>query len=206
MIKIYGSARSSAGRCYLLMEELGLTYEVVPLDMMEKREHKSPEYLRLNPNGKVPCLVDGDFVLWESLAINFYLAEKHRPSLLGESLSERALVRQWSVWGLAELQPPMVELIIQLMFTPEARRDAQMIARAREKIPPMLAILDRALEGKSYLVGDTFTLADLNVASMVNITNSIQMPIDDFRNVTGWMERLNARPAFKRYAELRRSR
>src|SRR5687767_5881522 len=112
MIKIYGSPHSSGGRCYWTLEELGLSYERVKIDMRSK-EHKSPSYLNLNPNGKVPVMVDDDFVLWESAAINSYLAEKHRPELLGRTLQERALVQQWTLWAMVDLQPPHVDLLIQ---------------------------------------------------------------------------------------------
>jgi len=204
MIKIYGSPRSSAGRCYLVLEEIGQAYENIPLEMMEKREHKSPEYLKLNPNGKVPCLVDGNFVIWESLAINNYLADKYKPDLLGATAQERGHVQQWSIWALAELQPPMVEILIQTLFTPEDKRNPVVIAKAQEKIPPMLAVLDQALAGKDYLVGNKLTLADLNAGSVVNIAVALQIPLDQFPNIGRWLGRLKERPSFKKFTELRR--
>lgn len=203
MIKIYGSPRSSAGRCYLLLEEIGQPYETVALDMMEKREHKSPAYLKLNPNGKVPCLVDGEFVLWESLAINNYLADKYKPELLGATPEERALVQQWSIWALAELQPPFVDILIQKFFVPEAKRDAAVVAKAQEKIPPMLKTLDQALADRDYLVGDKPTLADFNAASVVNIAAGLQIGLEPFANVGRWMGRLRERASFKKFIELR---
>ena len=203
MIQIYGSPRTSAGRCYLMLEEIGQTYETLPLDMFEKKEHKSADYLKLNPNGKVPCLKDGDFVIWESLAINSYLAEKYKPELLGANAQEKGLVQQWGVWGLGELQPPMVDIIIQMMFTPEPKRDMNVVKRAQDKLPGLLAILEKALDHKTYLVGDKFTLADLNVGSMVNITKTIKMPLDSYPNISAWMKRMSERPAFKKYMEMR---
>lgn len=205
MIEIYGSPRTSAGRCYLLLEELGQPYKTMPLDMMEKREHKSPAYLKLNPNGKVPCLVDGDFILWESLAINYYLAEKYRPELLGSTPEEKGHVQQWSTWALSELQPPMVDLIIQQKFTPEEKRDPNVIARAREKIPLALKLLDQHLAGKKFLVNEKLTLADLNLASVVNISSSVQVSLEPFKNVATWLQTICERPSFKKLLAMRNS-
>ncbi len=90
MITLYGPARSSAGRCFWLLEELGLSYENKPVDMM-KKEHKSDWFLKVNPNGKVPALVDGNTTLFESMAINYYLAEKYKPEFLGKTVEEKGI-------------------------------------------------------------------------------------------------------------------
>lgn len=206
MITIYGSPRTSAGRCFWMLEEIGQPYEPRALDMMEKREHKSPAYLRLNPNGKVPCLVEGDFNLWESTAINHYLAEKYRPELLGRDARERALVQQWTTWSMVELQPPMIDIIIQNVFLPEAQRDAAVVARAQEKIPGLLKILDQALVDRTYLVGETFTLADLNAASVAHIANMLKIPLDAYAHLGAWLGRLQQRPAYRKLMELRQGK
>lgn len=202
MIQIYGSPRSSAGRCYLLLEELGLKYENVPLDM-HKREHKGEAFLKLNPNGKVPCLVDGNFVIWESIAINNYLAEKHKPELLGVTPEEKALVLQWSLWGLLELQSPLVDILVQTLFTPEDKRDHTLISKSREKVPPCLAILDKALVNKKYLVGEKLSLADFNVASVVNIVVGLQMSLEPYRQISAWFGHLKERPSFQKFTAMR---
>ncbi len=202
-MKIYGSPRSSAGRCFLMLEEAGVSYTSVALDMMEKKEHKAPEYLRLNPNGKVPCLVDGDFVIWESLAINHYLAEKYKPELLGKTPEQKGLIQQWSIWGLVELQAPIIDLFIQKVFVPEAKRDQTIIAKSKERIPPLLKILDEALAGKEYLAAPGFTLADLNVASVANIAPILQFSLEDYKNIATWMGRIKTRPSFQKVAGLR---
>jgi glutathione S-transferase len=202
MIQIYGSPRSSAGRCYLLLEELGIPYETVPLDL-SKKEHKSEAFLRLNPNGKVPCLVDGEFVLWESIAINHYLAEKYKPALLGTNPQEKGLVQQWNLWAMTEMQPPLVDILIQLVFTPEDKRDVNAIAKAKERLQPMLANLDRALAGKTYLVGEKLTVADFNAASVVNIAAAFQLPMDHLANLLAWFKRMKDRPSFKKFADMR---
>lgn len=202
MIQIYGSPRTSAGRCFWMLEELGLPYEVKTLNMSEK-EHKSPDYLKLNPNGKVPVLIDDGFVIWESVAINQYLAEKYKPELLGQNPQERGLIQQWSVWAMVEFQPPLVDLIIQMMFVPEDKRDANVIARAKEKVPPTLKILDQALAGQDFVVGNRLTVADFNLASVVNIAQALRFELDTYPNVVRWFGRMKDRPSYKRLSDMR---
>ncbi len=201
MIKIYGSPRSSAGRCYWLLEELGLPYQRQPLDMRAK-QHKSEPYSTLNPNGKVPCVIDGDFVIWESMAINGYLVDKHQSPLRGPTPEARGLISQWSFWALLELQRPLIDIFIQLVFVPEAKRDLGVIEKARAALPPLLGILDRHLAGREWMVGDAFTLADLHVASVANLTLAVEYDMTSYAAIQSWLDRCKARPAFQRSAAL----
>ena len=206
MIEIYGSPRTSAGRCYLMLEELGVPYAPQLLDMMEKREHKAEAYLALNPNGKVPSMVDGDVTLWESFAINQYLCDQHRPELLGRDAAARGLVAQWNLWSLLELQPPLIDLLIQLLFVPEDKRDAGVMAKARERLPGLFNILDQALAKSKYLAGDQLTVADFNVATVFHVTKSLNYPTEGYPHAVRWYEELRARPAFQKWIELRGGR
>ncbi|MCO4763908.1 MAG: glutathione S-transferase family protein [Myxococcales bacterium] len=201
MIKIYGSPKSSAARCYWALEEAGVAYESVRLSFSDK-EHKAPEYLALNPHGKVPTLVDGDLVLWESLAINRYLVGRYAPTLLGDGEQERAHVDQWSIWSQVDLQPPVIRLFIQMVFVPEERRDSAVMDKARAKFRPMLETLDRHLVGKDHVVGDTFTLADLNVASVARLLPDLDVDLTPFVHLSGWLEKTLARPARQRVVAL----
>ena len=206
MIEIFGSPRTSAGRCYLMLEEVGQPYRAMPIDMLDKREHKMPAFLELNPNGKVPCLVDGEVTLWESVAINQYLAEKYKPELLGATPYARGLVAQWNLWSLLELQPPMIDILIQSMFTPEDRRDHDLIAKSRAKMPGLIKILDDALASSTFITGDQITVADLNLASAFHITTSVRVPTDEFTHATRWYQALRQRPSMQRWIELRGGR
>lgn len=199
MIKIYGSPRSSAGRCYVMLEECGLQYETIPLDM-SKKEHKSEEYLKINPNGKVPTLIDGHYVIWESAAINYYLAQKYKPELLGSTPEEKGHVEQWNIWSMVEFQPPMVDLLIQMVFVPEPRRDTAVIEKSKVRIPEKLALLDQALEGKEYITGSQFLLSDLNLASVAQIGLSLGFDYKSFPHLTKWLEKVKARPSFQKVA------
>lgn len=201
MIKIYGHPATSAHRCFWLLEELALEYQVEPLDM-RAREHKSPAYLALNPNGKVPTLCDGNLTLFESMAINTYLAEKHRPQLLGRTLEDRALVSQWSFWSLAEYQKPMIELFIQKVFVPENKRDHQLMERSREKVIPLNELLNEHLREHNHMVGSEFTLADLNVASVARLNAMVAIETSSLSHLTQWLERMTKRSAYAKVEEL----
>lgn len=200
MIKLFGSPRSSAGRCHVMLEECGLKYEATKLDMSNK-QNKSPEYLKLNPNGKVPTLIDGDFVIWESVAINRYLAEKYKPELLGVTIEERALIDQWSVWSLVEFQPDLVTMLIQLVFVPEERRDYTIVEKARSRVPEKFNIINTHLRNREYMVSNYFSLADINAASVANIGLGLGMNLSDYPHMLDWLTRMKARKSFKTVAE-----
>ena len=199
MIKIYGSPHSSGGRCYIMLEECGLKYEPVSIDMREG-QHKSPQYLQLNPNGKVPTLVDGDLILWESIAINRYLAEKYKPELLGTTIEDRAHIDQWTIWSIAEFQPPLIDLFIQMVFVPEAKRDLALIEKSKEKSALKLSVLNSYLQGREFMVGNYFSMADLNVASVANIGPELDMDFSIYPHVQSWLDRIKERPSFKAIA------
>jgi len=202
MIQIYGSPRSSAGRCFLMLEELGLSYKTMPLDMGNK-EHKTENFLKLNPNGKVPCIVDDGFVLWESAAIVQYLAEKHKPEMLGASLKDKALVQQWSYWTMTESQPPLVDLLIQTVFVPEDKRDQALIARREKQLPNIFAVLENELKGKKFLVGNTYSVADVMVGSAMNLAMGLGVNMSAYPNIKAWMAEMKSRPAWQKFAEMR---
>ena len=201
MITIYGSPKSSAGRCFWCLEEAGVEYSTKSIDF-SAGEHKSEAFLQINRNGKVPVLTDGDFTIWESLAINNYIADAYKPELLGTSPQERGLVSQWSIWSVADLQVPMIQAFIQLVFVPEPRRDAEVIKKAFEKIPGMLNTLEAELEGKDYLVSNTFTLADLNTSFVVSICDDIKFDLSEYSNINQWRNRIAERAGSKQYKAL----
>ena len=201
MLKIYGPKRSNAGRCHVLAKEIGLEYEAVQVNFM-KGEQNSPEYLKLNPNGKVPCLVDGDFVLWESVAINNYLASKHKPELLGNSSEERALIDQWSYWGSLDVQPLFHTISFQKFRVPEDQRDEKAIQDAVNALPRVLKLLDEHLSDREYMLGDEFTLADINLGIAVLGAKQAEYDVSEYANISRWIETLLERPSFKEGLEM----
>ncbi len=201
MISLYGSPRSSAGRCFWCLEEVGVPYQCVAIDMKNK-EHKSASFLKINPNGKVPVLVDGDMQLFESMAINFYLAEKYKPSLLGTSIAEKALNYQWSFWAIAELQDPMIQILIQKLFVPEAQRDHKVIEKNFSLLPALFKVLEEGVAQRKYLAGNEFTLADINVASVAQLAPMIEFDLSPFPSVRQWLAVLSDRPAAKKIEQM----
>ena len=202
MLTIYGSPRTSAGRCFWCLEEVGTPYQHKTINFKEE-EHKSAEFLAINPNGKIPALVDGDFTLWESVAINFYLADKYKPELLSDKPEERGLISQWSLWSMVDLQVPMIDIFIQKVFVPDERRDQSVIDKALKKLPDLLGTLERGLEDRKYLLGDRFSLADLNVASVAMICEGINYDLKDYPAIKSWLGHVTERPAYQRYMALR---
>jgi glutathione S-transferase len=201
MLEIYGSPKSSARRCYWCLEEAGVKYRAHAVDFRAK-EHKSPQYLKMNPNGKVPTLVDGDLVLWESMAINFYIGDAYKQDLIGHTTRERAPIRQWSFWAISELQPALIEAFIELEFVPVEKRDADKITKALEKTRPRLELLESIFENTNYLVANRFTLADLNVASVVEINQHINNDLSGFSRLSRWLATVQERPAYQRLKSL----
>lgn len=202
MITLYGSPRSSAGRCLWTLEETGVAYTTKEVDMRNK-EHKSPDFLKINPNGKIPVLVDGDYKLFESMAINFYLAEAYKKELLGTTAMEKGLVHQWSFWASSEVQGPIIEIFIQKVFMPDEKRDQKVIEDNLAKLPALLSVLNTSLEGKKYLVGNQFTLADLNTATVISICPMIGEDLTKYPNVKSWLGAMTERPAFQKYMSMR---
>src|SRR5262245_47270491 len=130
MLKVYGTRQSRAFRTVWLVEELGVPYELVPTQFAT--DAKEPQYLAINPNGKVPALVDDDVTLFESMAINLYLARKYdRAGLQPRSLEDEARAVQWSFWGMTEIEPPLMQILLNRMFLPPTQRD-EAAARAGE--------------------------------------------------------------------------
>lgn len=191
MIKLYGTLRSSAGRCFWTLEEAGVPYETVAISFQDK-EHKSDTYLKLNPNGKVPTLVDGDFILWESMAIDLYIARKYKPALLGASVEDMAKIDQWSYWTAIHLQKHIEIVMYFAMFQ---KGTAEAVEQAKQDIAPYLTVLNVSLEGKDFLVGNMFTIADIHVGSALNLAANVGFDLTAYPNVARYNEVLKARPA-----------
>lgn len=197
MIRIYGKPRSRTVRCLWMAEEVGVAYENVKTDF-ERGEARTPEFLRVNPNGHVPALEDGEVRLFESLAINLYLARRYGGSLWPRDAADEGRVFQWSIWAMTELEEPLLTALVHRRFLPEARRDARRADHAAERARKPLAVLDGALEGRPWLVGDAFGVADLNVASVLVWAPMADIDLAATPRVAAWLGRCTARPAFAR--------
>lgn len=201
MLQIFGSPKTSARRCFWALEELGLPYERKALGLA-RTECRDRAYLRVNSNGAMPALVDGEFVIWESMAINSYLCEKYGRSLLGQSAEENGSIQQWSFWAISELQKPLMDMLMQMHFVPEGNRDRALCERAQRAAAPMLSVLDEALASKPYLVGGRFTLADLNAASVTAMNLTCGNDLGAFPHLQHWLSACTDRPAFQKTAAM----
>lgn len=198
-MKLYGAAYSRAGRCIWMLEEIGQPYELDPVDPRSGRT-RSPEMLKLNPNGHVPVLEDDGYVIWESLAINQYLAEK-TGILWPAGVQAHGQVAQWSLWAMTEVEPHLVTMLMHMMFLPEAQRSPAAIDEAKAALGKPMQVLNDHLGARAYLLGDTFTVADLNVCSVLGLAALLQYDFSPFAHVGAWIGRCMSRPAAQRYQQ-----
>ena len=202
MITLYGMARSRAQRCIWMLEELGLDYQlerVSPFDGGARR----PEYLAVNPNGKIPALRDGELVLWESMAINLYLADRYGGGLWPATPENRGQAFQWSHWALGEMEGHL----FVLLRSPRAdggRGERPEAGRAAEtKLERPLAILNGALAGSPWLAGEHFSVADLNVAAVAAWGLWAGMDFSGLPALENWLGTCLDRPAAKKMISAR---
>ncbi len=193
MRKLYGISGSRALRSIWAMEEVGVEYEQVATNF--SADSKAADYLAINPNGRIPALIDGDLVLFESMAINLYLAKKYGGALYPDNAADEARANQWSVWGISEIEPLQMQIVIQKLFMPEEKRDPAVISRAEKGLERPLKVLDAALSGQPYLLGDEFSIADLNVAAVMLLLNMVAFDYSEYTHVKRWADNCYARPS-----------
>jgi glutathione S-transferase len=196
MIKVYGVPRSRALRALWMCEELGLPYENVKTHFATGDTRK-PEYLKINPNGHIPALQDGDVTLFESMAINLYLARKYDKGkgLWPTTVEDEGRTFQWSLWAMTELEPPLLDVLLHRLILPEGQRDAKKAEDGLERFKKPLDVLNGALAGRDYLLGKSFTTADLNVAAVMSWATLSGVDLSAAPNVQAWVGRCLGRPA-----------
>ena len=165
-LHIYGIARTRAYRALWMAMELGLDFEHLPIEIGDAGA-RSPEFLAINPNGRLPVIVDDGFVLFESLAITLYLAKKHGKLYPG-TLEGEARAWQWSFWAIAEVDRGVNIWSLHAVRLPPDERDAALREEALKVIAAPFKVLDAALTKTPYLLGGDFTVADLNVAAVIS--------------------------------------
>lgn len=207
MLKIYGCYRSRASRNIWLANELGVPFELVPVVQANRvadpsapnapMSTRSPAYAAINPNRQIPAIDDDGLVLWESLAINLYLARKHGGALAPANVREEGQMTTWSMWAAVEVEPHSIQVLYNLVGKPPAERDAKLAAASIEALRSRFAVLEGALAGKAYIVGDRFTVADINVAEIFRYAMPAGELFDAAPRVRAWLAACQARPAFK---------
>ena len=200
MLKLYGTSKSRSARCLWALEELGLKYEHVPVEVSKV---KSPEHLKLNPNGHIPVLDDDGEIFWESMAINLYLAAKYgKAPMWPESHEGRGHAVQWSFWGMTENEPNLLTVLRNRLILPPEQRNEQAATQAAAALQGPLKVLDGALKGREYLLGKDFTIADLNVAGVLSFAMLAKLDLTAAPTAQAWLQKCLGREAFKKARSL----
>jgi glutathione S-transferase len=201
MLKIMGRATSSnVQKVVWLCEELDIAYERTDIGG-PFGGNDQPEYLALNPNGVVPTVDDDGFILWESNSIVRYLAEKYGKGtqFYPDDLQARASASRWMDWALSILAPRHVPVFQGLIRTPEADRDMEKIAAARNLWAKANGALESWLGTHEYLSGDTFGIGDIPASPFTYRWFNLDIEREKFPNVKRWHDAICARPAFKKH-------
>ncbi|NTJ41580.1 glutathione S-transferase family protein [Agrobacterium larrymoorei] len=214
MLKIYGVYRSRATRTLWLAGELGLDFEHIPVIQARRLADPlavdaplntlTPSYLAVNSMGTIPCIDDDGMVLYESMAINLYLARKHGTSLAPADPAEDAHMMQWSFFAATEIESYALKIsstAAEGLAESETGKAVMDVAARMLRRP--FRVLEQHLSDKDYLVGDRFTVADINAAEVVRYAQAHAPLFEAHPSVKAWLERCQARPAFKAMWEAR---
>lgn len=197
MLKIYGVPQSRAFRALWMAEECGVPYENVPTSF--KGDTRKPEFLAINPNGHIPAIDDNGLKLWESMAINLYLARKYGKEVAPKTIEEEGLAAQWSFWVMTACEKHILSILVNRVMAPEDKRDPKAVEAAIEALKRPMAVLEEALKkGGGHLMGGRFTVADLNVASVFSWARAAKECLEPFPALSAWLRDCLGRPAAKK--------
>jgi glutathione S-transferase len=204
-MKLYEFGPTRSIRARWILQELGVDFEAATVNL-QARQHCNPEFLELNPAGKVPVLVDGDLVLTESVAIVLYLAEKYRDrGFIPADPQIRADAYRWILFAVTELEQPLWRIAKHTALFPERDRIPADVALARREFLPMAAVLEDHMKGRTYVCGDNVTAADFIVAYTLDWAGETQL-LGDCPTLRSYVERMYARPrAPQRIADIFRA-
>jgi glutathione S-transferase len=192
-MKLYEFAPTRSIRVRWTLQELGLDFESISVNLTTG-ENTTPEFLRVNPAGKLPVLVDGDFVLTESVAIVLYLADKHPAKRLAPvDLEERAELIRWMLFTVTELEQPLWRIARHTMIYPEAERLPADIVLASREFRQMAAVLEAHMRNRQFVVGESVTVGDFVLAYTLDWGNEEKL-LDDCPALVSYMKRMYDRP------------
>ncbi|AHK43711.1 MULTISPECIES: glutathione S-transferase family protein [Ensifer] len=214
MLTIYGVYRSRASRNYWMAGELGIPFKSVPVKQAYRLADpladdapvntKSAEFLAVNPMGLIPAIDDDGLVLTESLANNLYLARKYGGPLAPIDVREEGLIGNWTMWAATEVEPHAVRIILTYDAGTENTDEGKAkVSAAVTALGKAFAYLESHLDGRDHIVGDRFTVADLNLAEVFRYAMSQTELFDGHPKVKAWLARCQSRPAFKAMMEVR---
>ncbi|HEX7408250.1 MAG TPA: glutathione S-transferase family protein [Candidatus Binatia bacterium] len=198
-MKLYHCPQTRSIRIYWLLEELGVPYELVRLDFTPA-SLKDPEYLKVNPLGKIPSIQDGDLTMFESGAILEYILEKYGKGRLAPApgAPARGPFLQWVHFAEATAMPPLADIAQHSLFKPESERLPAVVADARKRLAAVLDVLEQALAGKQYLLGAEFSAADIMMGYSLLLTKWFGLLSDTYPNVVAYLQRLEQRPTLQK--------
>jgi glutathione S-transferase len=197
-MKLYYAPQTRATRPRWMLEEIGVPYELVRLQL-SKGEHKQPEYLKIHPHGAVPAYSDGEVTMFESAAICAYLADKFPDKRLAPPLGspQRGLYYQWLVYSMATMEPPVLKVFLNTRMLAEEKRSPAVAEEGRAQWKDVARVVQQAVEGKTFLLGEQFTAADVMVGSILGWSGFMGL-LEGFAGLQAYVGRLTSRPAFKR--------
>ena len=199
-MKFYGTSKSRSARSLWALEEVGAKYEHIPTEVAKA---KSPEILALNPNGHIPVLEDNGTVLWESMAINMYVAVKYgKAPFCPDTIEGRGEALKWSFFGVTEIEPHLMTALMHRVFLPADQRDDKAAQKAADTLQGPLKIINNQLNGREYLLGKDFTIADLNVASVLSYAGLAKIDMTATPNTAAWLQKCLGREANQRVRKL----
>jgi len=201
-MKLYHFPSPNPQKIHFALLELGLECEIVPVDLA-KGEHHNPEFLALNPYGRVPVITDGDLTLWESHAILAYLGDKIG-KMWPTSAAGRADALRWLFFLSGHITPPAADLVrnrIVVKFF-GGKRDEDAITRAEKALPDVIRIVDGQLAKRKWLLGDDFTLVDCAYGPILNVAEKAGFSFSDFPKVCAYLDAVRSRPAWKETPKL----
>jgi glutathione S-transferase len=207
MLTIYGVYRSRASRNYWMAEELGIEFNSVPVVQARRLGNPlakdapintmSSEFVAINPMGLIPAIKDGDFMMHESLAINLYLARKYGGPLSGKTAEEDGALVMWTTFAATTLEPHTIK-VVSTYDNAEENSEAgkAVIAVACRSLKRPLDVLEEHLDGRDFLVGERFTVADINLAEVLRYVQTEKALFDRRANLKAWIERCQSRAGY----------
>jgi glutathione S-transferase len=197
-MKLYHSQFTRSGRARWMLEEIGEPYELTRISF-STGDHKQPGYLAINPNGSVPSFVDGDLTLFESSAIVMHLADKYPDKHLAPALgsNDRATYYRWMVYVPATIDPVLEAITMHTRMLPQDKRVPAVAEEGKRKWQALSRVLEGTLDNREYVVGNSFSAADVVVGSAAGWVGFLGM-LGDTPNLAAYYEGLTKRPAFQR--------
>lgn len=199
-LHLFTASTMNGWKPVIFLEEAGLDYELTTIDFA-KKEQKAPDYLKINPNGRIPALIDRsneDFAVFESGAILWYLAEKYG-QFLSQDPKERSETLQWLMFQMAGVGPMMGQaMFFQRIAAPNGHDEPYSIQRYVDESRRLLEVLDKRLDGRDFLVGDTYSIADIATYPWARAWPWAKLDITGLDHLKAWFKRIDDRPAVQK--------